>query len=119
LCSLVFEQGVTSKRISVVDLSSDEEDLFPDTSWDEEFITKLFGDLNHRLLGSPSDGNVIILSDSDENEEMVCEEDAADADAAPPSTVMSSAPTISTTDADDASEGVQNDSNDSHTPDWA
>jgi hypothetical protein len=54
---------MTSKRILVVDLSLDEEDLFPDTSWDEEFVTKLFGDLNHRLLGSPSDGNVIILSD--------------------------------------------------------
>jgi hypothetical protein len=58
-------------------------------------------------------------SATDENEEMVCEEDAADADVAPPSTVMSSAPTISTTDADDASEGVQNDSNDSHTPNRA
>jgi hypothetical protein len=50
----------------VVDLSCDEEDLFPDTSRDEEFTRKLFGDLNCDLLGPPSDGNIIILSDSDE-----------------------------------------------------
>jgi hypothetical protein len=87
LHSLVFEQGGPSKRISVVDLSLDEEDLFPDSSWDEEFTRKLFGDLNHSLLRSRSDGNVIILSNSDEDEERVCEEDAVDVDASPPSVV--------------------------------
>jgi hypothetical protein len=50
----------------VVDLSSNEEDIFPDTLWDEEFVRKLFGDLNYGLLGSPGDDNIIILSDSDE-----------------------------------------------------
>jgi hypothetical protein len=51
----------------VVDLSSssDEEGLIPDTSRDEEFTRRLFGDLNCNILGSPSDGNIIILNDSD------------------------------------------------------
>jgi hypothetical protein len=37
----------------VVDLSSssDEKGLIPDTSWDEEFVRRLFGDLNCGVLG--------------------------------------------------------------------
>jgi hypothetical protein len=40
----------------VVDLSSssDEEGLIPDTSWDEEFTKRLFGDLNRDVLGRPA-----------------------------------------------------------------
>jgi hypothetical protein len=49
----------------VVDLSSNEEDIFPETSRDE-FTRKLLGGLNHGLLGPPNDSNVIILSDFDE-----------------------------------------------------
>jgi hypothetical protein len=49
----------------VVDLSSNEEDIFPETSRDEEFTRKLLGGLNHGLLGPPNDSNVIILSDFD------------------------------------------------------
>jgi hypothetical protein len=83
----------------VVDLSS---------SSDAEFAKRLFDDLNHGLLGPPGDGKVIILSDSDEEEE-VCEEDAtaaeAEAAAAPSSTVKSLAPTAFTADADDADKG--------------
>jgi hypothetical protein len=75
----------------VVDLSSDEGDFFLDTSWDEEFTRKLFGDLDRSLLGLPNDGNVIILNDFDEEEE-VHEEGGG---------------------------GVQNDSNDHRTPDRA
>jgi hypothetical protein len=30
---------------------------------------KLFGDLNHGLLGPPGDGNISVLSDFDEEEE--------------------------------------------------
>jgi hypothetical protein len=97
-----------------VDLSSDEEGFFPDTLWDEEFTRKLFGGLNHKLLGSLGDSNVIVLSDSDEEVE-VYEEDAADTEAAPPSTEDSLVPTISIANANDASEGAQNDSNDSRT----
>jgi hypothetical protein len=52
----------------VVDLSSSlgEEGLIADTSWDTEFTRLLFGNLNHDILGSPGDGKVIILSDSNE-----------------------------------------------------
>jgi hypothetical protein len=101
-----YEQGGPSERIPVVDLSSDEEDIFPDISRDEEFIRKLFGDLNYGLLGPPGDGNVIILINSDEEKE-VREEDTADTEAAPPSAINSPAPTVSTANADDALDGVK------------
>jgi hypothetical protein len=81
--SPIFEQDRPSERIIVVDLSLDEEDLFPDNSWDEEFAKKLFNDLNRDLLVPPGDGNIIVLSNSNEEEE-AREEDTADTDAAPP-----------------------------------
>jgi hypothetical protein len=105
------EHGGPSEEIPVVDLSSDEEDGLPDTSWDEEFAWRLFDDLNCGLLGLPGDGNVIILSDSDEQEE-VHKEDTVDAKAAPPSVLNSPAPTVSATNADDAPEGEQDDNSD-------
>jgi hypothetical protein len=46
-------------------------DFFHYTLRDEEFPKKLFGDLNCELLGSPGDDNIIVLSDSDEEEEVV------------------------------------------------
>jgi hypothetical protein len=95
----------------VVDLSSDEEDLFLDSLRDEEFTMKLFGNLNHALLGPPGDGNIIVLSDSDKEEE-AREEDVTDVDAAPPSAVKSMALTASAADADNVLEGVQNDNSD-------
>jgi hypothetical protein len=68
----------------VIDLSSslDEEDFFAHTSRDAEFTRQLFGDLSRDLLGPPNDGKVIILNDSNEEEE-AHEETAADAVAAP------------------------------------
>jgi hypothetical protein len=60
---------------------------------------KVFGDLNHNILGLPSDGKIIILSDSDEEEE-VREEKAADAEATPSSAARSPAPTASAVDVD-------------------
>jgi hypothetical protein len=99
-----------------VDLSSNEEDIFPDTSQDEEFFKKLFGDLNHGLLGPPDNGNVIVLSDSNEEEE-VRAEDAVDVEVTPPSTVNSPTPTVSTADTDDAPNGVPDDSNGGRSPD--
>jgi hypothetical protein len=88
----VFKQGGPFEKVLVVDLSSssDEEALIPDTSRGEEFTRRLFGDLNYAVLGPPGDGKVIILSDSDEEEE-VHEEDAADAEAAPSSAMKSPA----------------------------
>jgi hypothetical protein len=63
----VFEQGSPSRNILVIDLSSssDEEDFVADTSRDEDFPKRLFGDPR-----PPGDGKVIILSDSDEEEEV-------------------------------------------------
>jgi hypothetical protein len=108
----VREHGGPSKENQVVDLSSDEEeDALPDTSRDEEFTQRFFGDLNRRLLGPPDDSNVIILSDSIEEVE-VREEITADTEAAPPFDVNSPAPSVSATGADDALTGVQDDNSD-------
>jgi hypothetical protein len=52
----------------VVDMSYEDEDILLDTSRDAELSKKLFGDLNRDLLGTPDDGKVIVLSDSDEEE---------------------------------------------------
>jgi hypothetical protein len=100
--SPVFEQGGPFGNIPVIELSSssDEEDLFTDTSWDAEFARWLFGDLNRDLLGPPGDSKMIILSNSDEEEE-ACEETAADVDVVSSTAVKSSTPTASTTDADE------------------
>jgi hypothetical protein len=118
LCSPIFEQGGPSERISMVDLSSNEEDLIPDTSRDEEFNKRLFGDFNREIFELPDDDKVIVLSDSDEEKE-VCEEDAADTEATPSSVVLSLTLTVSAADTDDAPEGVKDDSNDGRTPDRA
>jgi hypothetical protein len=105
----VCEHGGPSEVILVVDLSSDEEESFPDITQYEEFARRLFGELNRRLLGPPDDGNVIILGDSDEEEE-VRKEVTTDADAASPSVVNSLAPSVSIANVDDAPDGVQGDS---------
>jgi hypothetical protein len=99
----------------VVDLSSYEEDFFPETSWDEDFARRLFGDLNCDLLGPPDDDKVIILSDSDDEEEEVREEDATNTEAAPSSVVKSPISTAFNADADEAPKVVQGDSNGGHT----
>ena len=97
----------------MVDLasSSGEEDFFADTSRDEELARKLFCDLNRDILGPPGDGKIIVLSDSD-NEDEVHEDDAVNVEAAPPSAVNSPATPASAADADDAPDGVQDDSSD-------
>jgi hypothetical protein len=120
-CSPVFEQGRPSEKIPVVDLSSssDEDTLIPYTSWDVEFTKRLFGDLNRGLLGPSDDDKIIILSDSNEEEEEMREESAANAEAAPFSTVKSPAPTASAADADDVDKGTPNDSNGGHSTDRA
>jgi hypothetical protein len=87
----------------VVDISSslDDENLISDNSQDEEFTKRHLDDLNHGLLGTLGNGKVIILNDSDEEEE-VHEEDTTDAEAAPSFAMKSPA---STADADDANKG--------------
>jgi hypothetical protein len=61
-CSLVFEQDGASGATPVSGPSS----LVVDTSCDEEFARKLFGDLNSDILGPPGDGKIIFIDDSDE-----------------------------------------------------
>jgi hypothetical protein len=102
----VWEQRGSSRKVPVLDLSSssDEGDLITDVSWDEEFARRFFGELNRDFLGPSDDGKIIILSDSDEEEE-VHEEKAADGEATPSSTVRSLAPTASADDTDNANKG--------------
>jgi hypothetical protein len=97
----------------MVDLASPsgEEDFFDDTSWDEKLARKLFGDLNCDILGRPSDGKIIILSDSDDEDE--AHEDAAvNTEAAPPYVVDSPVTPASASDADETPDGLQADSSD-------
>jgi hypothetical protein len=72
----------------------------------------------HGLLGLPDDVKVIILSDSDEEEE-VHEEDITDVEAAPPSAMKSLVPTASVADADGVDKGMPDDSHGGHSPDRA
>jgi 5S rRNA maturation endonuclease (ribonuclease M5) len=74
------------------------------------------GDLNRDVFGLPDDGKVIILSDSDEEEEHVREEITADVDAAPSFATRMLASTAFATDTDEALKGVQNDNSDDCTP---
>jgi hypothetical protein len=69
-------------------LSSGEEDSITDTSRDEELARKLFSDLNRDILGSPGDGKIIVLSDSDDEDETP-EDAAVNAEATPPSATNS------------------------------
>jgi hypothetical protein len=86
--------------------SSGEEDFFADTSRDEELARKLFGDLNRDILGPPGDGKIIVLSDSDDEDE--AHEDAAvNAEAAPPSAVNSADTPTSAPDADETPDGCK------------
>jgi hypothetical protein len=91
--------------------SSGEEDFVADTSRDEELVRKLFGDLNHDILGPPGDGKIIVLSDSDDEDE-THEDATVNAEAAPPSTANSvDSPTYAPV-ADDTLDGVPDDNAD-------
>jgi hypothetical protein len=99
----------------MVDLasSSGKKDFFADTSLDEELTRKLFGDLNRNILGPPGDGKIIVLSDSDDEDE-VHEDVVVNVEAAPPSAVNSpvTPASASASDADETPDGVQDDSSD-------
>jgi hypothetical protein len=64
-----------------------------------------FGDLNHDFLGPSDNSKIIILNESDEEEEEVHKEKAADVEATPSSAVRSLAPTASADDADGTDKG--------------
>jgi hypothetical protein len=105
----MYEHDEPSKGFPMVNLSSEEEGVDLDTSQDEDVACKLFDDLNHDLLGPLGDGNIII---SDSEEEEVRKNDRTDTDVAPSSLRVSLTPSASTTDDEDASDGVQDDSSD-------
>jgi hypothetical protein len=92
-------------------LSSSEEDSVADTSRDEEFARKLFGDLNRDILGPPDDGKLIVISDSDDEDE-THEDAAGNAEAAPPSAVNSADSPTSASDIDETPDGVSDDNAD-------
>jgi hypothetical protein len=71
-----------------------EEDFIADTSRDFEFAQWLYGEFNHGFLGPPGDGNIIILSDSDEEKEEVHEKFFGPEDVAA-SSAVNPAPTTS------------------------
>jgi hypothetical protein len=95
----------------MIDLSSssDEEDLITATSCDFKFTQRLFDELNCAVLGSPDDGKIIVLNDSDKEE--VCEEKTTGIEDAAASTAVNPAST-SSTDTDDAPVGAKNDNSD-------
>jgi hypothetical protein len=64
--SPVFEQGSASGMTSVSSPSS----LVVDTSRNEKFARKLFDDLNRDILGPPGDGKIIIIGDSNDDDEV-------------------------------------------------
>jgi hypothetical protein len=101
-----LSRGGTSGKAPVVDLSSssDEEGLINDVSRDEEFIRRLFGDLNCDVLGPSCGDNIIIPSDSDEEEEEVREEKTTDTKDATTSVAVNPDSTAFV-DADDAPMG--------------
>jgi hypothetical protein len=96
-----------------VDLASTsgKEDSVADTSWDKELARKLFGDLNRDILGPPGDGKIIILNDSDDEDE-THEDTAINAEAAPPSAANSTDSPTSAPDADETPDGVSDDNAD-------
>jgi hypothetical protein len=113
LCLPPSEQGGPSEPVPVVDLalSPSEEDSVADTSRDEEFARKLFSDLNRDILGPPGDGKIIVISDSDDEDEM--HEDAAvNAEGAPPSAANSADSPTSASDVDETPDGVSDDNAD-------
>jgi hypothetical protein len=66
----MYEHSETSVGFLVVDLSSEEEDATPNTSWDGDIAHKLFSNLNCGLLGPLGDGNVIVIINSEEEHEV-------------------------------------------------
>jgi hypothetical protein len=113
LCLPLCEQDGPSEPVPVVDLasSSGEEDSITDTSRDEELARKLFGDLNRDILRSSGDGKIIVLSDSDDEDE-THEDVTVNAEVAPPSAANSADSPTSAPDADDTPDGVPDDNAD-------
>jgi ParB-like chromosome segregation protein Spo0J len=110
----MYKHNEASEGFPVADLSSKEQDAFPEITRDEAIAWKLFGDLNHGRLGPLGDGHAIILSDSEEEDE-VRKDNHTDAEAMPSSTRNSPSPTASVA-TNDAPDVVQDDSSGDGTP---
>jgi hypothetical protein len=108
----VFEQGNTSEKTPMIDLSSssDEGNFIAYTSRDVELVKKNFGELNRDILKPPGDSKIIVLDDSDEENEAQEEKTVGiESTTAPASAdLVSSAPTS----ADDAPAGAKIDNSD-------
>jgi hypothetical protein len=92
-------------------LSSGEEECIADISRDEEFTRKLFGDLNRDILGPLGDSKIIVISDSDDEDE-THEDTAVNVEAAPPSATNSADSPTSAADVDETPDGVSDDNAD-------
>jgi hypothetical protein len=92
-------------------LSPSEEDSVADTSRDEEFARKLFGDLNCDILGPPGDGKIIVISDSNDEDE-THEDAAVNTEVAPPSAANSTDSPTSASDVNETPDGVSDDNAD-------
>jgi hypothetical protein len=77
-------------------------------------VRRLFGDLNRAVLGLVADGKIIILSNSDKEEEEVRKEMTTDIKDAATSAAVNLASSASV---DDAPTVVKNDNSDDRTPD--
>jgi hypothetical protein len=113
----VFEQGNAFRKTPMIDLSSssDEKNLIVHISRDAELAKKLFADLNYDILGPLGNGKIIVLDDSDEENEAQ-EEKTADIESTTASASVdptSSAPTS----VDDAPAGAKIDNSDDQGPD--
>jgi hypothetical protein len=108
LCLPPSEQGGPSEPVPVVDLalSLGEEESIADTSREEEFARKLFGDLNRDILRPPGDGKIIVISDSNDEDE-THEDAAVNAEAAPPSATNSADSPTYASDVDETPVGCQ------------
>jgi hypothetical protein len=67
----VFKQGNAFGKTPMINLSSssDEENIIVDTSRNTELTKKFFGNLNCDILRLPGDSKIIILDDSNEENE--------------------------------------------------
>jgi hypothetical protein len=100
-----------SEGFPAINLSSEEKDVVPDTSWDEDTTRKLFSNLNHGILGPLDDGNIIIISNFEEEE--VHEDDHANTDAVPSSLRFPPTPSASIAADNDELDEVKDDSSES------
>jgi hypothetical protein len=103
----MYEHGDPSQGLLVVYLSSEDDDVAPDTSRNEDIAHKLFSNLNCGILEPSDDDHVIVISDSEEEKEVRKDDHA---EAAPFSLRDSPATSTSAAADDDAHDGVQYDS---------